>query len=187
MSRCVDAVSLERLASHWVDRAGPVDEALEEHIFRCSACTARLGWLASLAEAIPAVVEGRGGPSLALTCASVEHLARRGVRIRQYQFDDSREIACTVAPDDDLVVAFIPIEVAEDEQVSGVMRLPDGSEATRVDDIPVDRPRGMIVLADPAERIMLLPDTVLRLQLSATSPRGRRELGEFVYRHTAPR
>ena len=47
--------------------------------------------------------------------------------------------------------------------------------------------RPVLVLASAAEHIMRLPDIQLRLKLSATGPRGTRELGEYIYNHTAPR
>jgi hypothetical protein len=186
-SACAANVGLEQLVDHWCDRAAAVDETLEEHVFGCAACTARLAWLADLAETMPPVIERRGGRRLILTGDAVEHMVRRGVRVRQYHFGDGRQIECSVGFDDDLVVSWIPLAVAEDEVVHGVMLAPDGSEFSRLDDAPVDRARGMLIIASAAEAILRLPDVRLRLTLSATSPRGTRELGEYIYNHTAPR
>jgi hypothetical protein len=187
VSACAAGVGLDRLVDYWIDRAAAFDELLEEHVFACAACTTRLEWLAAIAETMPSVLEQRGGRRLVLTGDTVEHLERRGVRLRQYHFDDARRIECTVGFDDDLVVSWIPLEVADDETVSGIMRAPDGSEFSRLDDAPVDRARGALILASAAETLLRLPDIELRLQLSATGPRGTRELGELVYNHSAPR
>jgi hypothetical protein len=186
VSACDAGVGLDRLIDYWLDRAADFDALLEEHLFGCAACTARLEWLAAIGETMPSVLERRGGRRLVLTGDAVEHLVRCGVRVRQYHFDDARRIECSVGFDDDLVVSWIPLTVADDESVGGVMLAPDGTEFSRLDDAPIDRARGVLILASAAETILRLPDIELRLKLSATGPRGTRDLGDFIYNHTAP-
>lgn len=183
---CARAIALDALIDYWADR-GATDEALEEHVFECAACTARLAWLAALAAAMPAAVERRGGRALLLTGDAAEHLERRGVRMRHYRCPPNASVACTVAPDDDLVVSWIPVDVADDETLDGVLLAPDDRELFRFDDGAVDRGRGELIIAHAAEALLSLPDSALRLRLSATGPRGRRELGECLFNHSAPR
>jgi hypothetical protein len=124
---------------------------------------------------------------MVLTGDVVALLEQRGVRVRHYRFGSNREIAWTVTFDDDLIVVWIPLDVAADEVVDGVFLLPDDTVLDRLTDAPVDRARGALVLATAARDILTLPDFRGRLQLTATSPRGRRDLGEYIYDHTAPR
>lgn len=185
-SACDANLPLEALVDYWADH-GATDESLEEHIYACDACSARLAWIAAVGEVMPAVLERRGGRRMTLTAQAIDHLARRGVRLRHYHFPADREIACTVALDDDLVVSWIPVDLADDEELAGVMVGPDDVELLRFHDAAVDRDRNMLILAGPAEQILRLPDIRLRLRLTATGPRGLRDLGEYIYNHTAPR
>ncbi len=183
---CTRGVPLDTLVEYWADR-GTTDEALEEHVFACAACSARLGWLAALEAAMPGAVERRGGRRMSLTADAVEHLRRRGVRLREYHFTSNREVACTVALDDDLVVSWIPVDLADDEALSGALVTPDDREVARFDDAPIDRTRRMFVMVAAAEELLRLPDIRLRLRLTASGPRGARDLDELVFDHTAPR
>ena len=163
------------------------DEALEEHYFGCAACSERLTWLSELATALPAVLERRGGQRLVLTREVIERLERGGVRMRHYHFDDHRQIACTVGAEDDLVVTWIPVTAAADEIIACDMLGPGGVVFATSDDMPFDRGRGELVLGEPAVGLRRLPDVVMRLQLRAIGPAGVRDLGEYVYNHSAPR
>lgn len=186
MSACDAKLPLEAIVDYWVDH-GTTDEALEEHVYACDACATRLAWIAAVGDVMPAVLERRGGRRMMLTADAVEHLARRGVRMRQYHFPENREIACTVAHDDDLLVSWIPVDLADDEELAGVLLGPDDVELFRFHDAAVDRANQMLIMADPAEDILPLPDARLRLRLTATGPRGLREVGEYIFNHTAPR
>jgi hypothetical protein len=106
--------------------------------------------------------------------------------MRHYRFDEHRQVACTVSLDDDLVVTWIPVAAADDERVDLELLGPDDSVVIRADDVPLDRARGELVMAEAAETLLPLPDIVLRLRLTATGPRGRRDLGVYVYDHSAP-
>jgi hypothetical protein len=183
---CSAKLPLEALVDYWADRAA-TDESLEEHIYACEACAARLSWLAELGAMLPASLERRGGRQLVLTADAVAHLERRGVRLRQYHFPPEGEIACTVAFDDDLLVSWIPVDLADDEELDGVMIDPAGVELVSFVDAPVDRTSKLLITAMPAEQILLLPDIQVRLRLTARSPRGTRDVREVVYNHTAPR
>lgn len=183
---CPRNVPLDVLVDYWADRA-TTDEALEDHVYACAACASRLEWLAALVTAMPAALERRGGRRMSLTADAVEHLRRRGVRMREYHFTSNREVACTVAFDDDLVISWIPVDLAEDEALAGVLLTPDDDEVARFDDAPVDRTRRMFVMATAAEDLLPLPDLRLRLRLTAAGPRGARDLGEYVFDHSAPR
>ncbi|HUQ02206.1 MAG TPA: hypothetical protein VM261_06890 [Kofleriaceae bacterium] len=186
MSTCAANVGLGALVDYWADR-GVTDESLEEHLYACDACTARVAWLADLGAMLPAALERRGGRQLVLTTDAVAHLERRGVRLRQYHFPPNGEIACTVALDDDLLVSWIPVELADDEELDGVMVDPAGVELVRFESAPVDRAHKVFITAMPAEQILLLPDIKVRLRLTARSPRGTRDVRELVYNHTARR
>jgi len=188
---CAAGITLARLLDSWADAPGGDDDAdalaLEDHVFCCAGCTARLGWIAALADAVPAALERKGGQRWGLTRELVAHLERRGVRLRHYRFGANREVACTVAFDDDLVVSWIPVTTADDERVEAELTAPDGTVVARFDDLPVDRRHGEIITAEAAETLWPLPDLVLRLRLTAVGPAHRRDLGELVYHHTAMR
>ncbi len=179
MSTCAAGIDLGQLVE--------LDDALEEHVFGCAACTERLTWLAALARAVPPVVEHHGGLRLALTRETVERMERGGVVLRHYHFDDTRSINCTVGRDDHFVVSWIPVTVAAGESITATMVAPDGTIFAADDDLPFDHARGELVIAAPAASLRLLPDILLRLHLHAVGPAGTRSLGEYLYNHQAPR
>jgi hypothetical protein len=183
---CTEGIALGRLIDYAVVY-GWDDEELEEHFFDCPACTARLQWLAAVADALPAVVQRSGGQRLVLTRELIDRLVARGVRLRHYHFDDNRRIACTVGAEDDLVVSWIPVVTGDDELLACDMIGPGGRVLATSDDMPFDRVRGELVLAEPADSLRRLPDMTMRLQLRAVGPAGTRSLGEYVYQHSAPR
>ncbi len=185
MTRCATAVTFDRLIAWWLGELD--DEALEDHQFECPACTERVASIAAIAEALPDVVRRPGGRSMVLTAEAVERLERDGVRVRHYHFDARREVLCTVAPDDDLLVSWIELgaTVAADERLDAVMVGPDGTVLGRFEDLPFDRARGRVVVADAGDAHRHHPDAVFRLQVTAVGATASRPLGEFVYRHSA--
>lgn len=163
------------------------DDALEEHLFGCAACTERLTWLHALARAVPPLVARGPGLRLSLSRETVARMELDGVVMRHYHFGDGHSINCTVGRDDHFVVSWIPVSAADDEVLAATMVAPDGTVVVTADDLPFDRTRGELAIAEPAANLRPLPDIVLRLQLRAVGPAGTRSLGEYIYNHRAPR
>jgi len=178
---------LEALVDYWIGDGDDADAAaLEDHQWSCAACTRRLGWIARLDEASRALMR-RGALNLPLTAALADRLAADGVRLRTYKATPNQDVACTIALDDDLVVSWFDAPAHDDERVAVEVRGPDGSLLDAIDDVPVDRATGSIILASSGDVIRRLPDITVRWHLSAVGPSGSRPLGDYVYHHTAPR
>ncbi len=175
---------LDRLVDYWLGELAPDEEQrLEEHQWSCEVCTRRLGWLAELAVANRALMRRRGGLSMAMTGDLIDRLAADGVVMRHYRPGPNQDVACTIAPDDQMVVAWLAADPADDERVDLEQRGTDGALWRRLDDVPVDRARGKVVIADAGEIVRQMPDVDFRIQLFGVGPRGTRELGAYLFRH----
>lgn len=117
MSEALPHPSLQTLLDYWLgDGDSAVTDAVDEHLMRCEHCGAALDRLIALGDGVRAVVRA-GMVSMVTTADFVGRLASRGVRVREYRLRPQGSVDCTVAPDDDLVVARL--EVA----LQGVQRL----------------------------------------------------------------
>lgn len=188
-ARCADAVPLERVLAYARGELADDDGArFEDHQFSCPACTHRLAWLTALGAAVAAAARRRGGLRMALTADTIERLDRDGVRMRHYRFGAAREVDCTVGPDDDLVVSWYEDRAGADERLDAEVVGADGLLLGRVEDLPRDRDRGLVIVADAAEALRELPDgAVVTIRLTATGPAGTRPVDTYVYRHHAYR
>ena len=74
-------LEFERLAEYWLGEVA--DEALEEHLFACAECAARLEWLAALSDGVRAAVRA-GAFGMVVPAPFVEAMKRAGMRLREY-------------------------------------------------------------------------------------------------------
>jgi hypothetical protein len=110
-------------------------------------------------------------------------LAERGLRIRSFRARAGGTIPCGAAPEDDLLVARLPVDL------SGVPRLDVAlcderwAERDRLADVPFDRRRSEVVFAERVDRPELRTANVLRFRLLAVDAAGERELATFALAH----
>ena len=82
--QCHAPVSDEDLLDYWADAIAVTDaERLEEHLFSCGDCSARLEAMASLGTGL-AVLVRRGRVSGIVSRSLLNRMQRDGVQVRQY-------------------------------------------------------------------------------------------------------
>ena len=83
MNPCAAPLPMERLIEYWFDEdAHAQDSVIEEHLFICAACSARLQQLAAISAGIKQVVAA-GDFGAILTGPFVTRLERAGLRVRE--------------------------------------------------------------------------------------------------------
>src|SRR5262249_22711132 len=111
-----------KLIEYWLGELDAAEEAqLEEHLFACAECSSRLQQLVQLAQGLGQAARD-GNAVTVLTPSFIKRLQDAGVRVREYRMDPGGSVACTVAPDDDRVVAHLHAPLADVSRLDMVMR-----------------------------------------------------------------
>lgn len=157
------------------------DPALEEHLFECEQCTARLEELAALGEGIRKAFR-RGALHAVLSREFVERLKREGLRLREYRVPAGGSVNCTLTAQDDFVFSRLEAPLAGVERLDLVVSGPLG-EAT-LEDIPFDPAAGEVLFCPSAAALRAMPAHTKRMRLVAVEAGGPRTLGEYTFVHT---
>src|SRR5262245_9566039 len=109
------------LLAWWLDELAETEALeLEEHLFGCDRCAARLQELLRRRDATrQALLDGQF--ATAVTPAFLEQLKVSGLRIREYRVPAGGSVACTIAPEDDLVASHLEAPLADVRQLDLVL------------------------------------------------------------------
>lgn len=155
---------------------------LERHLLACDECAARLHGAYAIADGVRTLVRHGRLPTV-LSTSGLERLRREGRRVREYRVAAGEGVQCTVAPEDDVLVARLAIPPLGAPRLDLLARLGDGEEE-RLADLPLEPGASELILAVPIDAVRALPAHVLVLRLLAVRPEGERPLGEYTFNHT---
>ena len=179
---CASPIADERLVDYWTGDLAAADEpALEEHLFSCADCSARLEEVAAVAGGVAALAR-QGRISGIISRALLNRLQRDGVRVRQFTLDPGETVPCAAFPGDDVVVTSLHANLAGVRAVSLRVTGPGDTVFGAVDDIPVPAAATGILWATPGAFVRSMPSQQLRLTLRTAD--GGVPLGEYVLEHT---
>jgi hypothetical protein len=182
-ARCEQPIDPADLLDYWLaDGERPDDDAIEEHLLGCDACSGRLRGLAALGEGVRQLAR-RGAAEAVVTPSFLEQAAREGLRMREYRVRAGERVDCTVTRQDDLVVSRLQGDFR------GIMRLDllelvDGWPEQRILDVPVPRDAGELIIAQSMPLVRALGRTRTRVRLLAQEAGGERLVGEYTFDHT---
>ncbi len=175
---------MQTLADYW---AGELDSAaeerVEEHLLGCSECSEQLEWLPSAVDGVKQLVRG-GVPRQVLSPDFVEQLKASGLRAREYAPPAGGEVQCTIAPDDDLLIAHLRADLEGAKQLDVVLCAPDGTEFVRMPDVPFAPSSGEVIVNEPAPAAKQMPNNVLRVKLVEPGDAGDRLVAEYTFDHS---
>lgn len=181
---CKSPLDWSTLLAYWLGEQDPDSEArTEEHYLGCAQCSRRLEELAALAEGVRALAHA-GGLDAVITEQFVRRQEERGLHVREYRVPLNGSVNCTVAPEDDIVVARLEAPLAGVTRLDMVNVGPDGKSEIRHDDIPFVADSGSVVFSTSISALRALPATTLRVRLLAVDTHGERTLGEYTFNHT---
>lgn len=176
-------IDIEMLVAYWLGESA--GEELEEHLFACAACSARLEEIAALGAGIRAAAR-EGRVAAVISGPFLEALRRQGLRIREYRVPAGGSVECTLRARDDAVVSRLEAPLAGAKRIDVLFRVELGGEVTeqRVEDVPFDPGAGEILVLPSAAELRKLPAHTQRVRLVAMEEAGERLIGEYRFVHT---
>jgi hypothetical protein len=182
--RCAAPLSIGVLSDYWLGDIAPEGEApIEEHLLGCGECGRRLEWVIGLAAATRALSR-RGLLRVVVGDGFIGRLAGDGLRLRQYRVRPGESVACTVTPEDDVMVARLVAPFQPAARIDLVFCDASGVEAWRLPDVAVDPARGELAFIEPIDALRELGVSALRIRIVAVGEIGDRVLGEYTFNHT---
>src|SRR4051794_21506206 len=103
---CIRAIPTSALLAYWMGESVAEEASLEEHLMACARCSARLDSLVRVGQGIRRATRS-GNFHGVMSASFVETLRKDGLRVREYRLQPNTRVACTVTPDDDLVVSYL--------------------------------------------------------------------------------
>ncbi len=169
------------LLAYWLDELGDEEAAdVEEHLFGCDRCTARLRELLALRDSVRrALPESQFG--IAVTAGFVQRLKESGLRIREYQPEAGGSVMCTIAPDDDFVVSRLRAPLAEVRQLDLVWE--DGGMQYRSVHVPFDSVHNEVTFIPSVAMLRSLGAATQRARLLAVTLDSERVIAEYTFNH----
>jgi hypothetical protein len=184
MNESTNHLSADSLLAYWLRETDvAATDAVDEHLMQCDTCGRALDDIVALGAGVREAF--RVGAVAAMTSrAFVQRLAAQGLRIREYRLTHNGSVNCTVAPDDDLLVARVEAPLQGVQQLDAVVELSLAPGVRHeLHDIAFDAEAGEVVQVVKAAEIKQLPEHVMHLTLLAVEAGGRREVGRYVFRH----
>jgi len=181
---CSTPIPEAGLTAYWLGELDDSDAAeVEQHLFGCSQCSSQLKLLVRLGVGIRQIAS-EGTVHAVLSPAFVRQMQNNGLRVREYRLQPGTSVACTIAPDDDLVVSHLHAEFADVERLDLVFEDPDSGAQLRMQDLAFDRTSDEIVLASNTRYLRELGTATRRVRLLAVRKGGDRELGTYTFNHS---
>jgi hypothetical protein len=173
------------LADYWLGAlSGPDEESVEEHLFECDQCGARLREVMALAEGMRRLAR-EGDLRMVVSDAFLQRAAEDGLRVREYAPPSGGSVQCTVTENDDLMIGRLAANLSGAGRVDLCWCDAHGVERIRLPDIPFRPDADSIVLQEPIMLMKASPTATQIARLLAVDDIGtERLLGEFTFHHT---
>ena len=175
---------IQTLTEYWLGNVS--DDALEEHLLDCAACSEQLGWVARLAKGIEAVVRG-GNLAWIMTPEFLERLVAEGLRVRTYTPPLNGSVNCTVTPQDDLLMGRLRADLSDVARLDVVLTGGEGELRARLEDVAFcPSADGELVFNEPLDHARHTHKDVLKVRFVSVDAGRERVLGEYTFNHSVP-
>jgi hypothetical protein len=182
---CASPVDAAALQSYVADDLAPEEaDAIDEHLFGCQACAARLERLESMRTAVRALAR-EGRVSTVVGASLTARWRADGVKV---QDEDTATLGstvrCTVAPGVDVLMArVIGLDLRGTERIDVEVSV-NQQRVSTWEDFPADPASHEIVFTIPTQAAREAADgTDFVLKIVSVEPAGRRLIGECTFRH----
>ena len=182
---CAAPIDAATLMDYWLARVDPSEEeAVELHLLECDACGDRLREVVALAEGLQALARA-GSLRVIIGDALIQRATDEGRHVRQYTLHPGQPIACTVAADDDFLVAHLAADLSRVGRVDLSLCDPRGVEWQRMADIPIRADAPAVVYQESVSFAKAAPSSSMTARLLAVEADGsERLLGEYIFNPT---
>lgn len=180
---CDRPFPLPVLESYWFgELPAPEAEQVEEHLFACDGCGDLLRALRSLGDGVRRLAH-RGAVQVVVTPSFLDAASRAGLAIREYSLAAGDRVACTVAPQDDLLVGRMLADFSGVSRVDLLLETA-GQPGQRIEDVPVSPEARELILLQSMPVARALGRVELRVRLVAREGARGRVLGDYTFDHT---
>ncbi|RPH65744.1 MAG: hypothetical protein EHM83_05645 [Burkholderiales bacterium] len=184
MSATPNHLSIDILLDYWLDDTDAATaDVVDEHLMQCDACGKVLDGLIALGDSVR--VAFRAGAVSAVTSdAFVRRLAGQGLKVREYRLPHNGSVNCTVAPEDELLVAHLEAPLQGIERLDALAQLSiEPGVQHKLEDIPFDPQVGEVLYVSKLAEIRNLPAHTMEITLLAVASGRTREVGRYTFRH----
>lgn len=184
-NKCSNPIDAAVLSAYWIaDLAEPEAETVEEHLFTCDQCGARLREVIALAEGVRDLAR-EGSLRMIVSDSFLKRLAREGLRIREYAPPAGGGVECTVTAEDNFLIARLAVNLTEANRVDLCICDEHGAEQLRLSDIPVQYGASEVVYQESITFAKAMPTSKIIARLvTFDDEAGERVLGEYTFNHT---
>jgi hypothetical protein len=182
---CATPIHPDVLLDYWVGALSAADEeGVEQHLMTCDGCGDRLREAIALGEGLRALARS-GTLRVAVSEGFVAHAVAAGLRVREYAPPPGGSVQCTVAADDDLLIARLAADLAGASRVDVSWCDPRGVEHHRMADVPNRADAGAVICQQSITWAKASPTVTLIARLLSIGTDGtERVLGEYTFHHT---
>ena len=182
---CSNPIDEAVLADYWTATlAKPEEEAVEEHLFNCDHCGARLREVIALAEGVRNLAR-EGSLRMVVSDTFLERAAEEGLRIREYAPPPGGGVQCTVTAEDDILIGRLAANLSGAKRVDLCICDERGIEQLRLPDIPVNPGAGSVAFQESITLMKAAPTLKMIARLvTFDEAGGERLLGEYTFNHT---
>jgi hypothetical protein len=181
---CTAPTPVATLIGYWLGELDGAREAeLEEHLLGCEVCSAQLRHLVRLGEGIKHATRA-GSVHAVLPAAFIQRLQASGLRVREYRLQPGGSVNCTVAPDDDLVIAHLHAQLSDVQRLDLLVDDVTSGARWRAEDVAFDPAAEEVVLASNMAELRRLPVTTQRVRLVAVERATERVIADYTFNHS---
>jgi hypothetical protein len=182
---CSHPIDAAVLADYWLAAlAKPEEEAVEQHLFDCDECGARLREVIALAEGVRKLAR-EGSLRMVVSDTFLERAAEEGLRVREYAPPPGGGVQCTVTAEDDILIGRLAANLSGAKRVDLCICDELGVEQLRLPDIPVHSGASSVVYQESITFAKAMPSSIMIARLVARDEAGgERLLGEYTFNHT---
>ena len=180
-----ELIEMVVLMDYWLaDLPAAEEDAVEQHLMACDACGDRLREVMAVADGLR-VLARSGSLQVIVDATLVRHAEGIGLRVREYAPSRGESVQCTVAADDDLLVARLAADLSTASRVDLSWCDLHGVERQRMADIPVRADAGTVICQQSITWAKASPTASMVARLLAVDADGaERVLGEYTFHHT---
>jgi hypothetical protein len=180
---CSRAIPTSALLAYWLGENVAGEAAAEEHLMGCTHCSARLEALVRVGQGIRRATRS-GNFHGVFNAGFIETLCKDGLRVREYRLQPNTHVACTITPDDDLVVSYLSVPLRDVQRLDLVFEDLVAGRSLRMTDVAFDPAAEEVVLAPNATAMRNFNTGPQRARLIAVQDGVERELGSYTFDHT---
>jgi hypothetical protein len=176
--------SSDVLLDYWLhDTDAATTDAVDEHLMQCEPCGHALDELIALGDGVRAALRA-GAVSCVASAAFVQRLLAQGLHVREYRLAHNGSVNCTVAPDDELLVAQLEAPLDGVERLDAVVQFSvEPAVQHRLEDVPFDAQSGRVLWLPKLDQVRQLPAHTAEVTLLSVQSGGTYELGRYTFHH----